>query len=316
VFTAGSPVYSIKSFSTKANGDKYDVEIAMNQQHRGADHIGNNVRYELTFVNADWNMHNEMLAWDGESATITKTLDFEPAAIFCEYNNKFADACHSYTYVANKTGNKEYKDIRIRFVAKEISDSTLLRVEHRWVGADFDTSIEGFKLSPNRYWTIHRLDKGNSVINCDFQYQKNATYDAELLTSPNDSIVVVYRKDGAHQWESVDFSIKGNGNAGILTVENIKSGDYALGVWDEEHASLKENSSELNINIYPNPAEDKINIELKNETKGNVVITNQLGQVVKEMNIDGKELTIDIEDLTSGIYFINVSNQRMKFLKN
>ena len=316
VFTAGSPVYSVKSFTTKANGDKYDVEIVMNQKHRGADHIGNSVRYELTFVDKDWNIQSEMVEWDGESATITKTLDFEPAAIFCDYDNKFADACHSYTYIANKTGNKEFKDARIKFVAKEISDSTLLRVEHRWVGADFDSSIEGFKLSPNRYWTIHRLDKGNSVINCDFQYQKNATYDAELLTSPNDSIVVVYRKDGAHQWESVDFSIKGNGNAGILTVENIKSGDYALGVWDEEHASLKENSSELNINIYPNPAEDKINIELKNETKGNVVITNQLGQVVKEMNIDGKELTIDVEDLTSGIYFINVSNQRMKFLKN
>lgn len=316
VFTAGSPVYSVKSFTTKANGDKYDVEIVMNQQHRGADHIGNSVRYELSFVDNDWNIQSEMVEWDGESATITKTLDFEPAAIFCDYDNKFADACHSYTYIANKTGNKEFKDARIKFVAKEISDSTLLRVEHRWVGADFDTSIEGFKLSPNRYWTIHRLDKGNSVINCDFQYQKNATYDAELLTSPNDSIVVVYRKDGAHQWESVDFSIKGNGNAGILTVENIKSGDYALGVWDEEHASLKENSSKLNINIYPNPAEDKINIELKNEIKGNVVITNQLGQVVKEMNIDGKELLIDVEDLTSGIYFINVSNQRMKFLKN
>ena len=315
VFTAGSPVYSVKSFTTKANGDKYDVEIVMNQKHRGADHIGNSVRYELSFVDNDWNIQSEMVEWDSESATITKNLDFEPAAIFCDYDNKFADACHSYTYIANKTGNKEFKDARIKFVAKEISDSTLLRVEHRWVGADFDTSIEGFKLSPNRYWTIHRLDKGNSVINCDFQYQKNATYDAELLTSPNDSIVVVYRKDGAHQWESVDFSIKGNGSAGILTVENIKSGDYALGVWDEEHASLKENSSELNINIYPNPAEDKINIELKNETKGNVVITNQLGQVVKEMNIDGKELTIDIEDLTSGIYFINVSNQRMKFLK-
>ena len=316
VFTAGSPVYSVKSFTTKANGDKYDVEIVMNQKHRGADHIGNSAKYELTFVDNNWNIQSEMVEWDGESSTITKTLDFEPAAIFCDYDNKFADACHSYTYIANKTGNKEFKDARIKFVAKEISDSTLLRVEHRWVGADFDTSIEGFKLSPNRYWTIHRLDKGNSVINCDFQYQKNATYDAELLTSPHDSIVVMYRKDGAHQWEGVNFSIKGNGNAGILTVENIKSGDYALGVWDEEHASLKENSSELNINIYPNPAEDKINIELKNETKGNIVITNQLGQVVKEMNIDGKELTIDVEDLTSGIYFINVSNQKMKFLKN
>ena len=317
VFTAGSPVYSVKSFTTKANGDKYDVGIVMNQKHRGADHTGNSIRYELSFVDNDWNIQSEMVEWDGESATITKTLDFEPAAIFCDYDNKFADACHSYTYIANKTGNKEFKDARIKFVAKEISDSTLLRVEHRWVGANIVGKLsEGLTISPSRYWTIHRLDKGKSIINCEFQYQNTETYDAELLTSPNDSIVVMYRKDGSHPWESIDFTLKGKISAGIITVENIQSGDYALGVWDEEHAGLKETNNDSSINIYPNPAEDKINIELKNETKGNISITNQLGQVVKEMNIDGKKLTIDVEDLTSGIYFINVSNQRMKFLKN
>ena len=315
VFTAGSPVYSVKSFSTKANGDKYDVEIAMNQQHRGADHIGNSVRYELTFVDADWNMHNEMLAWDGESATITKTLDFEPAAIFCDYNNKFADACHSYTYVANKTGNKEYKDIRIRFVAKEISDSTLLRVEHRWVGANTGTLAEGFKLSPNRYWTIHRLDKGNSVINGEFQYQKSDIYDAELLKSDEDEIVILYRKDASHQWEKLEFTQKGNNNAGYLTVENIQSGDYTLAVWNEKYVNINENK-ETHIDVYPNPSKSHININLKNETKERVFITNQLGQVVKEVNIDGKEVTINIENLTPGTYFVNISNQKIMFLKN
>ena len=132
----------------------------------------------------------------------------------------------------------------------------------------------------------------------------------------NETIKLLFRKDGAHQWENVDFTIKGNNNAGIITVENIQSGDYVLAIWDEKYVGLNETEDNSYINIYPNPANDKINIELKNEIKGNVVITNQLGQVVKEMNIDGKELTIDVEDLTSGVYFINVSNQRMKFLKN
>jgi VCBS repeat-containing protein len=256
-----------------------------------------------------------MVEWDGESATITKTLDFEPAAIFCDYNNKFADACHSYTYVANKTGNKEYKDIRIRFVAKEISDSTLLRVEHRWVGANTGTLSEGFKISPNRYWTIHRLDKGNSVINAEFQYQNVEAYDADLFKSGNDSLMVMYRKDGTHQWEQVDFSIKGNNNAGIITVENIQSVDYTLAIWDEKYIGLNE-SEETYIDIYPNPTNDIINIKLKNEIKENIIITNQIGQVVKKTNIDGKEIVINVEDLTSGVYFINVSHQKMKFLKN
>ena len=316
VFTAGSPVYSVKSFSTKANGDKYDVEIVMNQRHRGAEHIGNSVRYEITFVDDDWNMHSEMVEWDGASATITKRLDFEPVAIFCDYENKFADACLSYTYVANKKGNKEFKDARIKLVAKEISDSTLLRVEHRWVGAEGSASLtDGFKISPNRYWTIHRLDKGSSVINCEFQYQTNETYDADLFRSEGDSLVILYRKDGNHQWECLDFTIKGNNNAGTLTVENIQSGDYVLGVWNEKYVGLNEINNKTSINIYPNPAKDYINIDLNNEIKGKITIVNQLGQVVKEMNIDGKEITIDVEDLTSGVYFINVSNQKMKFLK-
>ncbi len=315
VFTPGSPVYSVNSFSSKDNGDKYDVEIVMNQKHRGADHIGNSVRYELTFVDEDWNMHSEMVEWDGANATITKTIDFEPVAIFCDYENKFADACHSYTYVANKKGNKEFKDARIKLIAKEISDSTLLRVEHRWAGADCDL-IDGTKISPNRYWTIHRLDKGNSVINCEFQYQNAETYDAELFKLESDSLIIMYRKDGSHQWEHVNFSIKGNNNAGIITVENIQSGDYVLGVWNEKYIGLNENNNKSNIEIYPNPAKDNLYIDFNNEIKGNIIITNQLGQVVKKTNIDGKEITINIEDLTSGVYFINVSNQRMKVVKN
>ena len=315
VFTPGSPVYSVNSFSSKANGDKYDVEIVMNQKHRGADHIGNSVRYELTFVDEDWNMHSEMVEWDGANATITKTIDFEPVAIFCDYENKFADACHSYTYVANKKGNKEFKDARIKLIAKEISDSTLLRVEHRWVGADCDL-IDGTKISPNRYWTINRLDKGNSVINCEFQYQNAETYDAELFKLESDSLIIMYRKDGSHQWEHVNFSIKGNNNAGIITVENIQSGDYVLGVWNEKYIGLNENNNKSNIEIYPNPAKDNLYIDFNNEIKGNIIITNQLGQVVKKTNIDGKEIAINVEDLTSGVYFINVSNQRMKVVKN
>ena len=93
----------------------------------------------------------------------------------------------------------------------------------------------------------------------------------------------------------------------IRLKDNPKEYDYALSV-----------IRSINPEVCP-PVEEMKDMLVKmfaNEIKGNIVITNQLGQVVKEINIDGKEITIDIEDLTSGIYFLNVSNQRMKFLKN
>ena len=315
VFTPGSPVYSVNSFTTKANGDKFDIEIMMNQKHRGADHIGNSVRYEVTFVDEDWNMHSEMIAWDGESATITKTIDFEPVAIFCDIENKFADACHSYTHVFNKNGSKEFKDARIKIIAKEISDSTLLRVEHRWVGANNAGDLsEGFKTSPNRYWTIHRLDKGNSVINCEFQYQNNETYDADLLTSPNDSIVLLYRKDGSQAWQSIDFTIKGNNNAGIITVENVQAGDYTLGVWNEKYIGLNESST--SFKLYPNPVNDRLYIETEVEIE-EVAIYNITGVMVGQQTTDNRQqtLSIDVTGLNSGVYFVKINTEKGNIVK-
>ncbi len=317
VFTPGSPVYSVNSFSTKANGGNYEVEITMNQGHRGADHIGNSVRYEVTFVDEDWNMQSEMLAWDGSSATMTKTVGFEPVAIFCDIENKFADACHSYNHVFNKKGNKEFKDARIKVIAKEIGDSTLIRIEHRWIGADAAAPVyEGLTLSSKRYWTIHRLDKGESVINGEFQYQKNETYDSDLLTSPNDSIVIMYRKDGSQKWQSIDFTIKGNDKSGIISVEDLQSGDYILGVWDENHVGLNEDFDNSNIEIYPNPAKNYIKINSETEINGKITITNQLGQVVEIVDINGNNATIKTDNLKPGVYFINILNKKEMVLIN
>ncbi len=316
VFNPGSPAYNVKSFSSKANGEKYDVEITMNQQHRGADHIGDNVRYEITFVDKDWNMQSEMVEWDGKNSVITKALDFEPMAIFCDIDNKFADACHSYTHIFNKSGNKEFKDARIKLVAKEISDSTLIRVEHHWVGDNNTEDLpEGYILSPNRYWTIHRLDKGESLINSEFQYQSNETYDAELLTSANDSIVIMYRKDGSQKWQYIDFSIKGNSNAGIITVENIQSGDYILGVWDEEHVGIKETNNSSKIEIYPNPAKDIIKLSAVSNQPSAVKIYNISGAIIDEIDFNSNEIEINISEYESGIYFIEANGESIKFVK-
>lgn len=315
VFTPGSPAYYVQHFSTEPNGDKFDVHITMNQDHRGAEHIGDNVRYEVTFVDNDWNTHSEMLAWDGESATITKTIDFEPVAIFCDYQNKFADACHAKTYILKSKGSKDFADAKFKATVEEISDSTLLRIEHHWVGPKTNGEIpEGLTISSDRYWTIHRLDKGEAIIKGEFQYHNNNTYDANLFTNENDSIVLLYRPDGSKTWQSIDYTIQSMNNFGRMTIDNIQSGEYVLGMWDEEHAAINENNSDLNINIYPNPAKNEINIDLKKEIQGQLTITNQLGQIVKKHKIDGNEMKLDITNIPSGIYHVNIIDKKGKLI--
>jgi len=71
-----------------------------------------------------------------------------------------------------------------------------------------------------------------------------------------------------------------------------------------------------NIEIFPNPARDILNIE--NNSQYNyfkIEIISVNGQIVKNAVLDNKLSTIDINDLNPGIYFVNIYNDEAKFVR-
>jgi len=70
--------------------------------------------------------------------------------------------------------------------------------------------------------------------------------------------------------------------------------------------------------IYPNPAEEKINIELKGNNKGGVLnIYNQLGQILYSKSISANEdfLFLNVSELNTGIYTVVFQSNEFSFHK-
>ena len=57
------------------------------------------------------------------------------------------------------------------------------------------------------------------------------------------------------------------------------------------------------IQMYPNPATDRLNITAGSEIK-EILIKNLLGQTVKSMNVSGLMHTINISDIPTGNYLV------------
>lgn len=65
-------------------------------------------------------------------------------------------------------------------------------------------------------------------------------------------------------------------------------------------------------NIYPNPTNGKVNIDLKDGMKDiGLVICNIAGQIVKEYNLDS-DVQIDLDEFSKGVYFMQFQNKSMK----
>lgn len=82
---------------------------------------------------------------------------------------------------------------------------------------------------------------------------------------------------------------------------------------------LKEQSSNIKIKIYPNPSNDSIVIENKNDQLSSTyVILNSIGQRLLSGKLTTEATKVDLNSLPSGIYFIKIGenvNHSFKMIK-
>ncbi len=89
---------------------------------------------------------------------------------------------------------------------------------------------------------------------------------------------------------------------------------------------IAENSSFQNINLFPNPANDVVNINLISEQPVNTTINiyNSIGALLKtefvSFHSGNNNYSLDINDLNSGLYFVEIlgdnRKQNFKLIKN
>lgn len=66
---------------------------------------------------------------------------------------------------------------------------------------------------------------------------------------------------------------------------------------------------EFNIELYPNPAKDLLNIQISgNVEKVNIKIYNALGMIIDDFDVDKSKVTVNISKYARGIYYIGADN--------
>jgi hypothetical protein len=124
-------------------------------------------------------------------------------------------------------------------------------------------------------------------------------------------------------WKSLDVALpagdKGNILQFLITVSNTVGLAYLDNIYLYKEASAGiENNVLLGFSMYPNPTTNFLNISAK-EAIQNAAVYNVLGKKVMSLNINKSSESIDISNLSSGIYFLkyNVNDKvgAAKFIK-
>lgn len=163
-------------------------------------------------------------------------------------------------------------------------------------------------------WTCTVTD----VNSCTTSQIFNISEPAAINTNVNQSLgIVTAEQTGAtYQWYQCPNTLLSGETNQSFTPSTV--GDYKVDITVAgctvtsnciTVTVLDNDSFELvsKFKLYPNPNNGILNIDSKLD--GNIMITNQLGQVVKRFDVKANTInTINVQDLSDGTYFVKGSN--------
>ena len=173
-----------------------------------------------------------------------------------------------------------------------------------WIAIDGDRMDE----AGNYYFRLYASYSGDGghtwqpqvklIDDFMYSYTENVYPQAAVI---NQTLIVAVQTDAT----TGTFVMGGDNESG----DNLYQGfifDLPLPV------GVPEVSHNTHMTVYPNPAVDRLNVTLSNNTT--MTVYNITGQAV--MNVEGHvgANTLDISSLTSGIYFISAGNDTQKFI--
>jgi hypothetical protein len=194
-------------------------------------------------------------------------------------------------------------------------------------------------------YSVAADSSGNAYLSGSFD-SPSITFGTNILTNyttigTGDLFLVKYNSNGNVLWAKsaggtnydVSYSVAVDASGNIYTAGWFNSPILAFGsntlmtagtvaiflakVASDTITGINESIDPLSISIFPNPSIDNINIIITQ--KATIEMLNIEGQIIKTLQSNGNIETIDVENLSSGIYILRVMTDReivtTKFIK-
>ncbi|NLA24649.1 MAG: M1 family metallopeptidase, partial [Bacteroidales bacterium] len=288
VSSPGFPHYAIDSVKITEEGENYEAKVYVKQKMRGRTNFVNSNKIPISFLNSQYQDTTVFVHFDGEFGEASFELNEMPKFVFCDYHETMCDAKVSQSlWIKNTTINSPL-NLYTRLKASNITaDSLFVRVTHNWVAPDsMKQKIDGLFLADNRYWLIEGDFNENCDMKCEFQYgvlenaSTNGYLDNEFINNSLDSVVLMYRPNKAADWQIIEHTNQTSTKR--LVTENLLPGEYALGIWNWSTWVNNKVHETKNFNIFPNPSNNKANIQFDKAMSGKIRVFNAAGSLISE----------------------------------
>lgn len=324
VFTPGFPHFSIDSVVIISNPPAiFNYTVYTRQKSKGNNHLYQ-MLVDLNFSDGTIDTTLRVLI-DQPTNSFQFQLPYYLPWISVDRFDKMADAIIDNEKVITATGGYAIPETNVTLTVTNVGTGpNTIRIEHNFVPADDFKVNPGIKVSDYHYWKIDGIFSNGFASRAVFLYNGGTSLttgylDNTLITSVEDSLVILYRQNAGADWQIVPgFTLNKSGSStdkiGNIVIDTLKKGEYTFGYYSVL-AGINQTSQitkEL-LKVYPNPSSDTFTISIPQVENKNLMICiyDIAGRNVFNRNLYSNEsFTWDPGLLSNGEYIIKLFNNK------
>jgi len=231
-------------------------------------------------ISSSYNVYKEISI---DTYSLVGNVSYDSASCFIDYNS--VPESHGYKYKISVIDTFGYESVKSYY--------------HKTMNLVISTFGSTMGLS----WTPYEDESGFFVPDMYFIYRGSQPNNMQLLDSISASFTS-YNDNNVFDSYYYMVSVRKPGGCNVTGRNNSESFsnkklNFDSGVNDFQIKSLS---------IYPNPANDKLSINI--EEKATLEIINVQGQIVDTKNLTEKSNNLDLSNLVSGVYTLRIKTDR------
>ena len=316
VFNGGFTHFSVDSFAVQPVGNQYHVTVYIKQKLRGAPHFYQQAPLECTFVDANWQHHDQTAIVSGESSVLEFDLPFQPQFVWLNTNLKLTLAQADKELVLTGPGQYSFSPAKMDVKVDALQDSALLRVEYHFAMPDTAGTANPvhYKLT-NRYWTVSGDLPDSFDATANIFYDGRGALDQldhELFaqtSASEDSLRLLYRSGPGQAWQEFPNYFKNMLNSttdrwGFVRIEQLVPGEYTFAKGVSTVSTSEVRQYNFNVKVSPNPARHVLRVKADEPFEKAMLINADGAQVQDWSFMPSKEAELNLTRQSGGNYWL------------
>ncbi len=323
VFSPGFSVFTVQSYSSAPDQGAFLVDLVLRQRLRGTATMHLSVPLDVTLIGADGQRQEYQVIASGNTTELQLPCAFEPAMVVLNGHNRLNQSRmdHEFIAVPGEGFSPTLPRVAFRLVADELVDTSLIRVEHIWAGANEDPMDWGiFEVSSTHYWIVDGLWPEGTRLNGRVTYDGDENeLDVDLYGDSEADAILVYRPNAEAPWGlcpdvTLSLGVLTDGD-GFMKIDTLRKGHYAFANGNVVIGVQEPTAVSGSLSVSPNPADDQLTVRGTIDGSATVLfdIFTTDGKLVQRSSgtISGSfAKRMDVQDIAVGTYVLKVHDAK------